>query len=196
MLPGSPLRLRSRGFNTRISRCGSASGFRERLLKLNWNLDFRTLLGRIRELTLGAYAHQDVPFERLVEELDTARDLSRTPLFQVMLVLQNAQVDLPHLGGATVEAIEAPNAAAKFDLSMILTERGEIIEGEVEYSTDIFEADTIERLAAHYIRLLEQAAAAPVLRISEYSLLTAAEHDQLLIEWNSTDFESRQDLCI
>jgi len=164
--------------------------------KLNGNPDFRTLLGRIRELTLGAYAHQDVPFERLVEELDTARDLSRTPLFQVMLVLQNAQVDLPHLGGATVEAIEAPNAAAKFDLSMILTERGEIIEGEVEYSTDIFEADTIERFAAHYIRLLEQAAAAPAVRISEYSLLTAAEHDQLLIDWNSTEFESRQDLCI
>src|SRR5262249_38752987 len=122
---------------------------------------FRGLLERVREACLGAYANQDVPFERLVEELKPPRDPSRAPFFQVMLVLQNASQGTLELPGLSVTPCDLDSGTSKFDLTLRLTEGKDELQGELEYSTDLFEASTIERLAGHYRTLLEDACADP-----------------------------------
>jgi amino acid adenylation domain-containing protein len=158
---------------------------------------FRELLARVRETCLGAYAHQDVPFERLVEELQPERDLSHTPLFQVMFDLQNAEegkgVSLP---GLRASGIEAENRTAKFDLTLSLLSGPEGTAASFEYNTDLFDAPTIERMAAHLTRLLEGATADPTLRLSELPLLTEAEVRAMLSEWNDSRAEFPRDLCL
>jgi len=148
---------------------------------------FRDVLHRVREVTLGAYAHQDVPFEKLVEELQPVRDTSRNPLFQVTFQLRTADkapICFPNLV-ATFPSI--PAETAKFDLSVSLWEAGNgEIRGRLEYSTDLFDADRMERLAAHYVVLLGSAVAEPSRPIFELPLLTDAERRQLLIDWNRT----------
>ena len=100
---------------------------------------FRELVRRVREVTLGAYTHQEVPFEKLVEELQPERDLSHSPLFQVMLVLQNAPREALRLGAVELSAAGVTNETAKFDLTLELTESAEGVEGVWQYSTDLFE---------------------------------------------------------
>ncbi|PMB49545.1 non-ribosomal peptide synthetase, partial [Fischerella thermalis CCMEE 5205] len=134
---------------------------------LSGNPSFRELLRRVREVALGAYAHQDVPFEKLVEKLQPQRNLSYTPLFQVMFVLQNAhslEIELPSL---TLSTLESDSGTAKFDLTLYMAETASGMIGNVEYNTDLFEAQTIQRLAEHFQRLLAGIVANPEQRLEE-----------------------------
>jgi non-ribosomal peptide synthetase component F len=156
---------------------------------LSGDPEFRQLLGRVREVALGAFAHQDLPFEKLVEELQPERSLSYAPLFQVMMALQNTPRESLSLAGLEVTQLELENSAAKFDLSLILAEENEQLRGDLEYNTDLFEAATIERWRGHYRRLLEAIVADPAERISRLPLLTETERERLLVEWNRTQFD-------
>ncbi|MFI2215183.1 amino acid adenylation domain-containing protein, partial [Streptomyces sp. NPDC020141] len=153
---------------------------------------FSELLGRVRDADLSAYAHQDVPFERLVEAVNPARSLSRNPLFQVMLALETrtwARWDLP---GLAVDRIEFAADAARFDLSVDLVEERDAdgapagIGGGILYATDLFDAATVEGLAVRLGRVLEQVAADPDVRLSEITVLDEAERAQVVSEWNDT----------
>jgi amino acid adenylation domain-containing protein len=156
---------------------------------------FRTLVARTREATLGAYAHQDLPFEKLVEELAPVRDGSRTPLFQVMFTLQNAAASAaskttPGFGDLIAEGLEVAGETAKFDLTLSLLrggERGFIggLMGDIEYSTDLFDASTMLRLGGQLETLLAAMMADPDRRLAELPLLSKAERHQLEIEWNA-----------
>ena len=116
---------------------------------------FREMLAKVREVCLGAYAHQDVPFEMLVEQLQPARSLSRSPLFQVMFTMQNTPEQGVALAGVEMRAEGWENGTAKFDLSMTVWEEGGEVVGGVQYSTDLFEDETVARMVGHYERLLE-----------------------------------------
>ncbi|HEX2077915.1 MAG TPA: amino acid adenylation domain-containing protein, partial [Longimicrobium sp.] len=147
---------------------------------------FGELLGRLREVALGAYQHQEVPFEKLVEELGVERSLGQTPLFQVMFVLQNNERAVLELGRATLERVEIGTSAARFDLSLHLEETDRGIEGALTYRRELWDAGTMARLLDHFGHLLEQVAAYPERRLSELSLLRAAERAEVLEGWNGT----------
>ncbi|HEX8150712.1 MAG TPA: amino acid adenylation domain-containing protein, partial [Pyrinomonadaceae bacterium] len=147
---------------------------------------FLELLARVREVALGAYAHQDVPFEKLVEELQPERDLSRPPLFQVMLVLQNAPVETMRLEGLTLDWFEVESETAKFDLTLSLMETGGGINASLEYNSDLFERATIRRLCAHFETLLAGVVENPQERIARLPLLGEEERAQLVRGWNET----------
>ncbi|MDQ3804120.1 MAG: amino acid adenylation domain-containing protein, partial [Acidobacteriota bacterium] len=142
---------------------------------LSGDVSFRELLGRVREVSLGAYAHQHMPFEKLVEELQPGRSLSHSPLFQVAFALQNAAQEVRDLPGLVLENVGNDSEASKFDLTLALTKEAEGLRGSVEYKTDLFDADTIRRFISHYRVLLEGAAANPDRAISRLPLLTAEE---------------------
>src|SRR5262249_20858096 len=136
---------------------------------------FEELLGRVRETALGAYAHQDLPFERLVEELQPERDLRRQPIIQGMFTLRNASGSALRLPGLRMEVMEAEAGDAKFDLTFGAVEEEEAIAVGVEYATELFERATIERLLRHWERLLGEAVRRPQAQISRLDLLDAAE---------------------
>ncbi len=163
---------------------------------LSGNPRFIDLLARTRQHALDAYAHQDLPFEKLVEALRPERDMSRNPLFQVMFVLQNTPEAELHLPGLDCERLSLHNGTAKFDLSLSLTETRDGLAGILEYSSDLFDAARIERLAGHFGRLLEGIVAAPGQRIGQLPLLTEAERHQLLVEWNDTATDYPRDRCV
>ncbi|MEH2448292.1 MAG: amino acid adenylation domain-containing protein [Nostoc sp.] len=163
--------------------------------KMGGNPTFRELLTRVRELALGAYAHQDLPFEQLVEELQPPRDLSYTPLFQVMFVLQNAPMSALELPGLTFSPLASKSSTAKFDLTLDMTERVQGLVGTLEYNTDLFESSTICRMVGHLQMLLSGIVANPQQRLSELPLLTQPEKT-LLVEWNDTSVEYPQHQCI
>jgi microcystin synthetase protein McyA len=160
------------------------------------NPTFEELLTNVRSVALSAYAHQDLPFEMLVEELQPQRNLSHTPLFQVMFVLQNAPMSALELPSLTLSYLPIDNGTAKFDLTLDMTETVEGILGTFEYNTDLFQESTIKRMAGHLQTLLEGIVANPQQRLSELSLLTASEEHQLLCEWNSTEVIYSTDKCI
>ncbi|HEX2095690.1 MAG TPA: amino acid adenylation domain-containing protein, partial [Longimicrobiaceae bacterium] len=155
---------------------------------------FRELLGRVREGVLEAQAHQDLPFERLVEELRVERSLSRSPVFQVMFALHSAPASDVALPGLVLRRVElGASRTAKFDLSVESFEREDGVEVRFEYSADLFEPATVARMAGHFAALLRRAAAAPDVRLSGLSLLAGAERERVLREWNDTarTFDSR-----
>jgi amino acid adenylation domain-containing protein len=137
-------------------------------------------------VALGAYGHQEAPFERLVEEINPERDLSRSPLFQVLMTLQNARRGELSLGGPNMAGIEEETVAAKFDLTLNLTESEEGIGGVVEYSLDLYQRETIERLARHYERVLKEMVGDAERRIREIELMSGTEREQVLVVWNET----------
>jgi amino acid adenylation domain-containing protein len=146
------------------------------------------LLVRVREMTLGAYAHQDVPFEKLVEVLQPERDPSYTPLFQVMLALQNASAtSTRELPGLTLEPLAVDTRAAKFDLTLALTDlsAGGLF-GGLEHDVALFDPSTTARMLEHLRTLLEEIVADPRRRLSDLPFLPRAERAQLLVEWNAT----------
>jgi amino acid adenylation domain-containing protein len=153
---------------------------------LSGNPTFRELLRRVREVTLGAYTHQDLPFEKLVEELKPERNLSHSPLFQVMFVLQNAPASPLELAGLTVRPLPLETATAKCDLMLSLEETENGLRGTLAYNTDLFEDATIHRLLGHFQVLLAGILADPEQKIGELPLLTAEERRELLIDWNQT----------
>jgi amino acid adenylation domain-containing protein len=147
---------------------------------------FRELLARVSEVSREVYANQDLPFEKLVEELQPERDLSRSPLFEVMFILQNTPTLPLKLEGLTMEPLKAETGSSKFDLTLEMGEAGDRIIGSLQYNTDIFEATTITRLVNNFKTLLESIVANPNERVSTLPLLSKAEQNQLLSEWNET----------
>ncbi len=163
---------------------------------LSGNPTFAELLQRVKDVALGAYDHQDLPFEKLVEELSPERDPGRTPLFQVLFVLQNAtrsRLELPEL---TLERLDVHSETAKFDLSLSILETPDGLKTSWEYDTDLFDADRIERMMGHLEVLLEAVVDGPEKRISELPLLTAEEREQVLVEWNRTAVAYPQGQCL
>ncbi len=147
---------------------------------------FALLLERVRNAALGAFAHQDLPFERLVDELRPERHLSHNPLFQVMFALQNAPLEPIDLPGVSLAPLAMEMATAKFDLGLTFAEADGGLAAALDYATDLFDGATASRMAGHVLTVLAGAAANPGHRISELPLLTAAERHQLLGEWNDT----------
>ena len=156
----------------------------------------RELLGRVREMAMGAYAHQDLPFEKLVEELRPPRSLSYSPLFQVLLVLQNAPRADMEIAGLEVRSEAVHSGTSKFDMTLSVEETSAGLRGTLEYNTDLFDAVTIRRMLGHYQRLLEGMVADPGQPISRLPLLTEDERHQLLVEWNNTACDYPADRCV
>ena len=157
---------------------------------------FHELLQRTRQTALEAYAHQDVPFEKIAEAIQLHRDLSRPPLFQVMFVLQNAPLCPLELAGLKVSALPAHSGTAKFDLTLSIEESSGGLSGFIEYNTDLFDAAPIRRMIGHFQTLLVGAVAHSDQRLSRLPLLTDAERHQLLIEWNNTRAEFPKEKCV
>jgi amino acid adenylation domain-containing protein len=164
---------------------------------------FRELLARVHDAHLGALSHQDLPFERLVEELDTERDLSRNPLFQVAFLYQTAEEagEAAHAFGPRTHArvLEDPLAVhtdtSKFDASLVVWDGGDGLAASVEYSTDLFEPVTIDRMLERFERLLTGVVADPDRALSTLPIVTA-EEETLLAAWNDTAAELREDVCV
>ncbi|PKD39509.1 non-ribosomal peptide synthetase, partial [Methylomonas sp. Kb3] len=164
---------------------------------LSANPTFAELLERIKTTVLDAQNHQDLPFEKLVEALQPVRDPSRSPLFQVMFVLQNHDNLTLSLPDLDIAVLEDDNRTAKFDLTLHVQDWPDgRLSGSFEYNTDLFDAGTVARLAWHYLILLQAAFERPQTRISELPLLTEAERRQVLHEWNATEVAYPQDRCI
>ncbi|HET6978705.1 MAG TPA: amino acid adenylation domain-containing protein [Pyrinomonadaceae bacterium] len=164
--------------------------------KMESDESFLSLLRQIRATTLAAYAHQDLPFDKLVQELQPERDMSRSPLFQVMLVLQNAPQPAFELPGLTLSAFETRNRTAKFDLMLTTVETPDGLQCELEYDTDLFEGETIDRMIGNFQVLLESMTRDPLQNVSTIKLLTQDQRAQLLEEWNQTDAEYARDTCL
>jgi amino acid adenylation domain-containing protein len=163
--------------------------------RLAGNPSFSQLLQQVRETTLAAYDHQDLPFEKLVEELHPERSLSYSPLFQVMLVLQNAPIGELSLPGLTLTPLQLEDSAARDDLFLSIAETEAGLTGELAYNSDLFDRRTIERLVGHFQTLLSNIAANPDQPIAQIPLLTTAEQQQMLIEWNDTQVDYPLDQC-
>ena len=173
-------------------------GFFVNTLVLRADLDsdstFRQLLRQVRTNCLEALAHQNTPFEKLVEALEPDRNLNRNPLFQVMFVLHNAPNLKVQLPGLVMQEIEFETGITKFDLSLEIVDLGNL-HCTFEYNSDLYEESTIRRMAGHFAKLIETVVAAPDEKLSRFSLLTTAEVQQLA-EWNSTSSEYPRELCI
>ncbi|MBE4753785.1 AMP-binding protein, partial [Corallococcus sp. ZKHCc1 1396] len=150
---------------------------------------FRELLGRTRQVALGAYAHQDVPFEELVRVTNPERSLAHAPIFQVKLVLQNTPTTELRVPGLIFRGAEIDTGASKFDLTLSINETPEGLVCISNYSTDLYEAGTLARLMEHLQVLMEAAVAAPDTRLSALPLLTESERQQVLLDWNDTHAE-------
>ncbi|WP_279636870.1 non-ribosomal peptide synthetase [Corallococcus llansteffanensis] len=157
---------------------------------------FRQLLQQVRDTTLAAYEHQHLPFEKLVEELQPQRSLSQSPLFQVMLVLQNAPASELSLSGLSFQPLARDFEATKSDLTLSLAQSPHGLTGSLGYRTDLFEPSTVARMIEHLGILLEAALAAPDSRVSELPLLTEAERGLLLKDFVSTEAPLRQPLAV
>uniref|UniRef100_A0A3S7V076 L-cysteine--[L-cysteinyl-carrier protein] ligase n=1 Tax=Phaselicystis flava TaxID=525924 RepID=A0A3S7V076_9BACT len=156
---------------------------------------FRELLRQAREVATSAYANQDVPFERLVEELQPRRDPSRPPLFQAMLAMQNAPAQPLRIPGLSARLLEAHLLTARLDLTLDLAPTEDGLAGVIEYSAELFDAPTIERMAAHFLNLLRAIVADPDQPITDLPLLSADERRRLLVEWNDTALPCPDDRC-
>lgn len=159
------------------------------------NLTFRELLQRVREVSLDAYAHQDMPFAKLVAELQPDRDLSYSPLVQVMFNVVNVPLAMPAMPGVTLDFVEIDRRAAQFDLSLTILDTSAMRLAALEYNTDLFDDETITRLLNHYLILLEQIARDPNQRVADVPLLPEAERRLILETWNATSQDYPRDLC-
>src|SRR5207244_11071660 len=175
-------------------------GFFANTLALRGNLSgnptFRELLARVREVALSAYAHQDLPFEKLVEALRPERSLSHNTLFQVLFALQNTPSRDRQIPGLKLQAMGAKVGTAKCDLALFMAEGPHGLMGRLEYNTDIFDASTIDRLANHFQILLRSIVADPEQPIYDLPLLGRSERDQLLVEWNATAADYPRSHCL
>ncbi|NEQ68437.1 MAG: amino acid adenylation domain-containing protein, partial [Symploca sp. SIO2D2] len=176
-------------------------GFFANTLALRGNLSsnpsFKDFLAQVRQTTLSAYAHQELPFEMLVEKLQPDRDLSRNPLVQVLFSLQNAPQSEGSLSDLAMESLPLPiDVRARFDLEVIVWEMPEGLEGVWSYNSDLFDKATITRIAQHFQAVLQAVVANPEVRVAEIPLLSPAERHQLLVEWNNTQTDYPQDKSI
>ncbi|KST65076.1 non-ribosomal peptide synthetase [Mastigocoleus testarum] len=194
ILIGSPIANRNR------SEIEGLIGFFVNTLVLRTNFEnnpsFKELLSQVRETTLKAYEHQDVPVEQVVEALQPQRSLSYSPLFQVMFALQNAPIGDVELPGVALNSIQLESTIAKFDLTLSITETDQGLLAEWEYNTDLFDGLTIERMADHFQNLLQAIVENPSQKIGSLPLLSESERHQLLVEWNDTATNYPKDKCI
>jgi amino acid adenylation domain-containing protein len=153
--------------------------------QLSGERTFRELLRRVREVSLGAFAHQDLPFEKLVEELHPQRSLGQSPLFQVMLDLQNAPMELKQIEGLRFSLVPVETETAKFDLTLTFSQTDEGLDAALEYSTELFDEGTASRIVANFLVLLEGIAEHPDAKIDLLPLVAEAEKQELLMEWNN-----------
>jgi amino acid adenylation domain-containing protein len=160
------------------------------------NPSFREFLGRVREATLGAFSNQDVPFEKLVEELNPERKTNRTPLFQIMFSLQNTPIPDIAVEGLTFTPLKLPEAKAKFDLTLEAEEELHGIRLCFEYNAALFAPETIRRMLAHLQNLLDAIVTDPARRVRDLPLLTDSERHQLLNEWSGTRQAFPEHSCI
>jgi amino acid adenylation domain-containing protein len=190
---GSPIAGRTRGETEGLI------GFFVNTLVLRGDLSgdpsFAELLQRVKEVCLGAYGHQEVPFEKLVEELQPERSLSHNPLFQVMFVLQNTPREILQLPGLELSSVKVENTTTKFDLTLGVEDGTTGLGVALEYNTDLFDASTITRMLGHFETLLTGIVAGPRQRLSQLPLLTAAEQ-ALLVDWNDTACPLPEATCL
>jgi non-ribosomal peptide synthetase component F len=146
-------------------------------------------------MAMSAYAHQDLPFEKLVEQLQPERSLSYHPLFQVMFVLQNVPKQTFELPGLSITSVDVDHLASQFDITLSIEETEQGLRGLWEYNTDLFDASSIERMSEHFQTLLEAIVSDPQQHVTQLPLLTPNERQQLLVEWNNTQAEY-QEQCI
>ncbi len=163
---------------------------------LSGNPGFRELLTRVKQIVLEAYANQDLPFDKLVEELHPGRDLNRAPLFQIAFVLQNAPNQELELPGVKLKVFENEKWAAKFDLLMEVEEEADKLEVLLRYNSDVFDAVTVRRMLGHYRNLLERALADPERRLWDLQLMSDEERDEITVERNRTRVEYESGDCI
>jgi non-ribosomal peptide synthetase component F len=184
VLVGSPVSARARG------QFRNLMGFLVNVVVHRGDLTddptFREFLARTLASARAAYAHRDLPLERVIESVPVKRDPGRNPLFQVMFTMQEADSSPLDLGGLRCEPIRLRNAAAKVDLSLLLYSDDHGFAGELEYSTDLFAAPTIERMAAQYVELLEQVVRDPDRPLSQLPLVSAEEQRRIVVDWNDT----------
>ncbi|HEV8317836.1 MAG TPA: amino acid adenylation domain-containing protein, partial [Vicinamibacterales bacterium] len=154
--------------------------------KVDGSITFRELLARVRQTSLEAFDHQDVPFDHLIDEMGIRRDLSRSPLFQVMFVLQNTPLPKLSVGGLEVEQLKVDRGTSKLDFTLSIEPTSRGLEGFIEYSTDIFDASLMAAMMRHYQQILEGIIAQPDQRVAELPLLTANERDQIVTTWNAS----------
>ncbi|HEY6350740.1 MAG TPA: amino acid adenylation domain-containing protein, partial [Candidatus Angelobacter sp.] len=153
-------------------------------------LTVRKLLAHVRQVCLGAYAHQDLPFERLVQEMNPERSLSHTPLFQVKVLLQNMPSSPRPFAGVEMKSLDLVGGVSQFDLLLSLQEAGDVMVGHCTYATDLFDEHTVLRIIGHWTRLLEEIAADPKRAARDLEMLSEAERRQVLVEWNGNRQES------
>jgi amino acid adenylation domain-containing protein len=163
---------------------------------LSGDPSFRELLARLKEICLRAYAHQDIPFEKLVEEIQPERSLSHSPIFQVMFALQNAPQQALELRNLKLERLPLHTGTSMFDMSWFAIEVPEGLMLRVEYSTDLFEGETIARALGHFQNLLKAAVANPEQRISLLPMLAEDERRTVLLDFNATGADFPAGLCI
>ncbi len=157
---------------------------------------FAALLARAKDTALDAYTNADLPFEKLVDELHPRRDLSHNPLFQVMLVYQDGAAKAHTLPGLTAQVIPVDGGVAKFDLTLFVTRQADGLELALEYASDLFDASTIDRLLSHLGVMLAAAMTDPEQRVSALPLMSVAERQQILVDWNATGADYPRDKCI
>ncbi|WP_338270543.1 amino acid adenylation domain-containing protein, partial [Corallococcus caeni] len=164
--------------------------------KVKAGMTFRQVLAHVREQALGAYAHQEVPFEKLVDLLQPVRTLSHSPLFQVMFSLQNAPVSELVLPDVALRTLRVEAQTTKFELTLSLSDTAEGFSGSIEYNTDLFDAGTVERMAGHLEVLLEAIAKNPDTKVAQLPLLTEAERRQQVLGWNATRTAFPREKCV
>jgi amino acid adenylation domain-containing protein len=163
---------------------------------LSGNPSFREMLDRVREVTLGAHAHQDVPFEKLVQELNPERNLTTSPLFQVAFALQNVPKTVAELPGLDMIPVDVESGIAKFDLYVGITDQGHELTARAVYNTDLFNHLTIDRMLRHFQALLQSIVADPEQRILDLPMLTSAEKHRLLFDSNGAESDYPKNKCI
>jgi len=175
-------------------------GFFVNSLVLRTNLagdpTFRELMSRVRDVALGAYAHQHLPFEKLVEELQPKREMSHTPLFQVLFLLEHLSTTTTDLSGAVVTPMGLETRAAKVDVSVYNFHHDGRLTSTFEYNTDLFEAETIRRMVGHYRVFLEGIVSSPDQHLSQLPLMSERDRLQVLVDWNRTDTDCPKDVCL
>jgi len=163
---------------------------------LSGNPSFRELIRRERKVALEAYAHQEAPFEKVVEEINPDRNLSRSPLFAVMMVLEDARGKDLEIKGLKAQWAGEDAATAKFDLELVLTQSREGIDGSLEYSCDLYEGETIRRMARHFEKVVAEVVRDPDQRIKEIDLMSGSERERILVKWNQTAIDYPRDRTI
>ncbi|WP_315787594.1 MULTISPECIES: non-ribosomal peptide synthetase, partial [unclassified Bradyrhizobium] len=183
VIVGSPIAGRVRAETEQLI------GFFVNMLALRTDLggdpSFRDLVQRVKSTALGAYQHQDLPFEKLVDALQPTRDLSRQPIFQTVFVLQDVSVEQLKIPGLEVERFDEGATSVRFDIEMSMTEVGGRLTGCLLYATDLFEAATAERLVSHFSELLRCVIAKPDARLSQLQLMPDDERRHVLAEWSA-----------